>query len=190
MARTLAARPPRSTLTSCDESGLRATSPQAVLGYGYAHPDHRRGRVYRLAHRRRGTRVRARGPRPGLAGPGGARRRPGYWPDGAELVTADVRDPLAVDAACDGVDAVCHQAALVGLGVDLADLPAYSDVNVTGTAVLLEAMARRQISRLVLASSMVVYGEGGYDCATHGPVRPLARARRDLARGMFEPRCP
>ena len=51
-------------------------------------------------------------------------------------------------------------------------------------------MARRKIPRLVLASSMVVYGEGGYDCPTHGPVRPLARARRDLARGRFEPRCP
>jgi dTDP-L-rhamnose 4-epimerase len=116
--------------------------------------------------------------------------RPAYWPDEAELVVGDVRDPLAVDKALDGVDAVCHQAALVGLGVDLSDLPAYSDVNVTGTAVLLEAMGRREIPRLVLASSMVVYGEGGYNCPAHGPVRPLARARQDLSRGRFEPRCP
>src|SRR6187397_2149962 len=57
-------------------------------------------------------------------------------------VTGDlvVRDPAAVDEALAGVDAVCHQAAMVGLGVDLSDLPMYSDVNVTGTAVLLEAM--------------------------------------------------
>lgn len=116
--------------------------------------------------------------------------RPAYWPDEAELVVGDVRDPLAVGKALDGVDAVCHQAALVGLGVDLSDLPAYSDVNVTGTAVLLEAMGRREIHRLVLASSMVVYGEGGYNCPAHGPVRPPARARQDLARGRFEPRCP
>lgn len=116
--------------------------------------------------------------------------RPGYWPDSAELVTGDIRDPLTAAQAVDGVDAVCHQAALVGLGVDLSDLPAYCDINVTGTAVLLEAMGRHGIPRLVLASSMVVYGEGGYGCAEHGPVRPLPRERADLARGSFEPRCP
>jgi dTDP-L-rhamnose 4-epimerase len=116
--------------------------------------------------------------------------RPGYWPDGAELITGDVRDPLTVARAVGGVDAVCHQAAMVGLGVDLSDLPAYCDVNVTGTAVLLEAMGRLGIPRLVLASSMVVYGEGGYGCAEHGPVRPLPREQADLAGGRFEPRCP
>jgi dTDP-L-rhamnose 4-epimerase len=116
--------------------------------------------------------------------------RPGYWPDSAELITGDVRDPLTAAQAVDGVDAVCHQAALVGLGVNLSDLPAYCDVNVTGTAVLLEAMGRRGIPRLALASSMVVYGEGGYGCAEHGPVRPLPRERTDLASGRFEPRCP
>jgi dTDP-L-rhamnose 4-epimerase len=115
---------------------------------------------------------------------------PDYWPDGAELVVGDVRDPGLVARALDGVDAVSHQAALVGLGVDLSDLPPYCDVNVTGTAVLLEAMGRRDIGRLVLASSMVVYGEGRYDCPAHGPVRAPARARADLERGRFEPRCP
>ena len=86
--------------------------------------------------------------------------RPDYLPDNFELAVGDVRDPAAVRRAVAGADVVCHQAALVGLGVDLADLPAYSDVNVTGTAVLLEAMGRSGVSRLVLASSMVVYGEG------------------------------
>jgi dTDP-L-rhamnose 4-epimerase len=66
----------------------------------------------------------------------------------------------------------------------------YSDVNVTGTAVLLEAMGRHGIGRLVFASSMVVYGEGAYDCAVHGRVRPLPRDPGDLAAGLFEPRCP
>ncbi|HEY2286481.1 MAG TPA: NAD-dependent epimerase/dehydratase family protein [Streptosporangiaceae bacterium] len=116
--------------------------------------------------------------------------RPGYWPDDAELVIGDVRDPGAVRQALDGVDAVCHQAALVGLGVDLSDLAPYCDVNVTGTAVLLEAMGALGVPRLVLASSMVAYGEGRYDCPAHGPVRPPARDRADLEQGRFEPRCP
>src|SRR6266496_3038451 len=107
-----------------------------------------------------------------------------------DLVEGDVRDPAAVDEALTGVDVVCHQAAMVGLGVDLSDLPLYSDVNVTGTAVLLEAMGRHGIGRLVFASSMVVYGEGAYDCAAHGRVRPSPRDPADLAAGLFEPRCP
>jgi dTDP-L-rhamnose 4-epimerase len=114
--------------------------------------------------------------------------RPSYV--SGDLVVGDVRDPSVVDEALAGMDAVCHQAAMVGLGVDLSDLPRYADVNVTGTAVLLEAMGRHGIPRLVFASSMVVYGEGAYDCATHGPVRPAPRQPGDLAAGRFEPRCP
>src|SRR5271156_2954609 len=114
--------------------------------------------------------------------------RPGPAPGG--LVVGDVRDPATVAAALAGVDAVCHQAAMVGLGVDLSDLPVYSDGNVTGTAVLLAAMGRHRIPRLVFASSMVVYGEGAYDCVTHGRVRPAPRHPGDLAAGGFEPRCP
>jgi dTDP-L-rhamnose 4-epimerase len=114
--------------------------------------------------------------------------RPDYvnW----ELITGDIRDPETVTEALADVDAVCHQAAIVGLGIDLSDLPAYADINVTGTAVLLEAMGRRGIGRLVLASSMVVYGEGAYDCPAHGRVRPGPREPGDLAAGSFEPRCP
>jgi len=107
-----------------------------------------------------------------------------------DLVVGDVRDPATVEEALAGVDAVCHQAAMVGLGVDLSDLPVYADVNVTGTAVLLEAMGRHGIPRLVIASSMVVYGEGAYNCATHGRVGPAPRHPGDLAAGRFEPRCP
>ncbi len=107
-----------------------------------------------------------------------------------DLVIGDVRDPAAVDEAVAGVDAVCHQAAMVGLGVNLSDLPVYADVNVTGTAVLLEAMGRHGIPRLAFASSMVVYGEGAYECAWHGRVRPSPRDPADLAAGRFEPRCP
>jgi dTDP-L-rhamnose 4-epimerase len=102
----------------------------------------------------------------------------------------DVRDPAAVDAALTGVDVVVHQAAMVGLGVDLDDLPDYVGCNDLGTAVLLARMARAGVDRLVLASSMVVYGEGGYSCAAHGPVRPGPRTVADLAAGRFEPPCP
>ena len=79
---------------------------------------------------------------------------------------------------------------MVGLGVSLSDLPLYSDVTVTGTAVLLDAMGQHGVTRLVLASSMVVYGEGSYSCGSCGPVRPLPRSVSDLDAGVFEPRCP
>jgi dTDP-L-rhamnose 4-epimerase len=79
---------------------------------------------------------------------------------------------------------------MVGLGVDLDDLPEYVGCNDLGTAVLLAAMARAGVHRLVLASSMVVYGEGAYACPAHGPVRPAPRAVADLAAARFEPTCP
>jgi dTDP-L-rhamnose 4-epimerase len=102
----------------------------------------------------------------------------------------DVRDEATVSGRLDGVDVVCHQAAKVGLGVDVSDLPGYASANVVGTAVLLAAMARANCRRLVLASSMVVYGEGAYDCAAHGRARPGPRDEADLAAGRFAPRCP
>ncbi|MCW2606771.1 MAG: putative epimerase [Frankiales bacterium] len=115
---------------------------------------------------------------------------PSGWPEHLDARAtrshADVRD--GVDLT--GVDAVCHQAAVVGLGVDLQDLPHYVGVNELGTAVLLAAMARAQVHRLVLASSMVVYGEGRYACPRHGVVRPGPRAVADLDAGRFEPACP
>lgn len=120
-----------------------------------------------------------------------AMARAGHEVIGLDLrAGADVRDADALDRMLPDVDAVVHQAAKVGLGVDVADLPDYASVNVYGTAVLLAAMARHGIDRLVLASSMVVYGEGAYGCTEHGEVRPGARAEADLARGYFEPRCP
>jgi dTDP-L-rhamnose 4-epimerase len=116
--------------------------------------------------------------------------RPDYLPGSFDLAAGDIRDPDQVRRAVAGADVVCHQAALVGLGADLADLPGYSDVNVTGTAVLLAAMGRSGVGRLVLASSMVVYGEGAYDCPGHGRVRPAPRSADHLSAGWFEPRCP
>lgn len=110
---------------------------------------------------------------------------------GLDHVRGDVRDGAVVARALAGVDAICHQAAMVGLGADLvADLSAYVGVNDLGTAVVLAQAAKFGVGHVVLASSMVVYGEGGYACAEHGVVRPLPRAVDDLEAGRFETRCP
>lgn len=109
-------------------------------------------------------------------------------PPGVERV--DVRDLDALAALLAGVEVVCHQAAMVGHGVDARDFPAYASHNDLGTAVLLSAMAATGVDRLVLASSMVVYGEGRYACTEHGEVAPVPREPADLDAGEFEPRCP
>ncbi|MGA4879597.1 NAD-dependent epimerase/dehydratase family protein [Streptomyces lydicamycinicus] len=109
---------------------------------------------------------------------------------GERRIVADIRDRTAVDAALRGVHTVCHQAAMVGLGKDFADAPDYVGCNDLGTAVLLAAMAAAGVRQLVLAGSMVVYGEGRYTCARHGVVRPGPRAVAELDAGRFEPRCP
>ncbi|GAA2079289.1 NAD-dependent epimerase/dehydratase family protein [Streptomyces albiaxialis] len=122
--------------------------------------------------------------------PGAHTAGPPSLPEGVPCVRADVRDEQRVRKALRGVDAVCHQAAKVGLGEGVADAPDYVGCNDLGTAVLLAAMAETGVRRLALAGSMVVYGEGRYDCPRHGTVRPGPRAERDLAAGRFEPRCP
>ncbi|WP_459967574.1 NAD-dependent epimerase/dehydratase family protein [Mycobacterium sp. MUNTM1] len=103
---------------------------------------------------------------------------------------ADVRDAGALAPLLAGVDVVCHQAAMVGAGVDAADAPAYGGHNDLGTTVLLAQMFAAGVRRLVLASSMVVYGQGRYHCDRHGSVDPLPRRRADLDAGIFEHRCP
>ncbi|WP_446220436.1 NAD-dependent epimerase/dehydratase family protein [Micromonospora sp. IBHARD004] len=112
------------------------------------------------------------------------------WSRRHDPVVGDVRDPELLDRLLAGVDAVCHQAAMVGHGLDPSDAPAYASHNDYGTAVLLAAMHRAGVTRLVLASSMVVYGEGRYECARHGTVRPAPRRAADLAAGRYDPTCP
>jgi dTDP-L-rhamnose 4-epimerase len=116
---------------------------------------------------------------------------PDYLRDDVEYLWAGLDGP-ALDDAVDGVQAVCHQAAMVGLGKDLGDVVDYVRDNALGTARLLAAMHRRggRVDRLVLASSMVVYGEGGYRCRRHGQVRPAPREPARLAAGGWEPPCP
>jgi len=106
------------------------------------------------------------------------------------VTIGDVRDADLLDTLLRGVEVVCHQAAVVGHGLDPSDAPDYALHNDFGTAVLLAAMYRAGTSRLVLASSMVVYGEGKYTCTTHGVVRPGPRRQSDLDSGRYEPPCP
>ncbi|CAN5703174.1 NAD-dependent epimerase/dehydratase family protein [soil metagenome] len=113
---------------------------------------------------------------------------------GAELPAGvrrvDVRDAYRLTPVLSEIDVVCHQAAMVGAGVNAADAPAYGSHNDYATTVLLAGMYAAGIRRLVLASSMVVYGQGGFDCPAHGSVEPLPRRTEDLDAGIFEHRCP
>ena len=117
-----------------------------------------------------------------------AHGRNAVLPPGCKKV--DVRDADALAPLLRGVDLVCHQAAMVGAGVDAADAPAYGGHNDYATTVLLAQMFAAGVRRLVLASSMVVYGQGRYHCPEHGSVDPLPRRRADLDAGVFEHRCP
>ena len=118
-------------------------------------------------------------------------RMPEDLPAGATFVRGDVREAADLEGVLDGVDAVCHQAAMVGLGTDIGDIADYVSNNDLGTAVLLRTLAARSFGgRLVQASSMVVYGEGRYACPEHGDVRPGPREVASLDAGDFEPPCP
>ena len=101
----------------------------------------------------------------------------------------DVRDFAALRPLLRGVDVVCHQSAMVGAGVTVADLPSYASHNDLGTAVLLAAMHDAGVHRIVAASSMVVYGEGRYVCEEHGERAPAARTTQALDTGDFENHC-
>lgn len=110
---------------------------------------------------------------------------------GARLIEADLRDPGVASAAVDGAETVFHLAARVGLGLSFSDAPSYVEDNDLATSQLLAALAARGFAgRLVLSSSMVVYGEGRYSCPDHGEVAAPARPLEALTAGHFEPGCP
>ena len=117
-------------------------------------------------------------------------RRPSYLTREAELVTADIRDPLAVRRALEGVDAVVHLAAAVGVGQSMYRIADYTGINDLGTAVLLEALLDHPIERLVVASSMSVYGEGLGRAADGSLVEPAERKAEALRRNRWEPEGP
>lgn len=110
-----------------------------------------------------------------------------------DLQIGDVRDVAAVTHAVKAQDVVVHLAAETGTGQSMYEVLRYEDVNVRGTAVLIQSLAndkRSTCRQLIVASSRAVYGEGKYRCATHGDVYPDGRCVGDMLAGNFEPRCP
>jgi dTDP-L-rhamnose 4-epimerase len=121
---------------------------------------------------------------PQVHGPG--RERPDYLHPEAELMIGDVTDAPAVERALRGVDMVLHLASSVGVGQSMYDIEAYVKTNELGTAVLLQALANRPVSRLVVASSMSIYGEGACRAADGRIVAPQQRSLAQLKRGAWE----
>ena len=117
----------------------------------------------------------------------GRRKRPSYLSPEVELITGDVRDWKDVRRALVGVDAVIHLAARVGVGQSMYEIHDYALANTGGTASLLEAMAKHPVEKLVVASSMSVYGEGAYETADGEPFQRAARTAEQLAAADWEP---
>ncbi|MPZ71867.1 MAG: NAD-dependent epimerase/dehydratase family protein [Nitriliruptorales bacterium] len=113
--------------------------------------------------------------------------RPHYLDDDVELVIGDLRDPQAVSRALDGVDDVVHFAARVGVGQSMYEIADYTSVNTHGTGVLLDAMAQRDVGRLLVASSMSVYGEGLYRAPDGTLHDNIQRTPDQLARKQWDP---
>jgi dTDP-L-rhamnose 4-epimerase len=111
--------------------------------------------------------------------------RPGYLSEDVELIVGDVRDRGLVREALHGADAVVHLAARVGVGQSMYEIAEYVDANTRGTAVLLEALVDRPVGKLVVASSMSIYGEGAY-----APVDAVERTYADLEARLWEPHGP
>lgn len=111
---------------------------------------------------------------------------------GVEMIWGDVRNAAQVEAALKGMDAVVHYGSQVGLGRSMYEMVKFVDHNSIGTAVLLEALASRRhaIQKLVVASSMSLYGEGAFDCSVCGEVYPTLRELAQMQAGEWEPRCP
>lgn len=114
------------------------------------------------------------------------------WPDylnpEAERLAGDVRDAGAVRRAVEGVDAVYHFAAMVGVGQSMYRIADYVAVNDLGTAQLLQALSERPVERLIVASSMSIYGEGAYLRPDGSPVRAPDRDPEALRAGAWDPR--
>jgi dTDP-L-rhamnose 4-epimerase len=114
------------------------------------------------------------------------RRRPDYLAPDVELIVGDVRDRDTVLRALEGVDQVVHLAAAVGVGQSMYQISAYTEVNDLGTAVLLEALAKSPVERLVCASSMSIYGEGAARRPNGAVVAPAERSAAQLRRNSWE----
>lgn len=113
-------------------------------------------------------------------------KRPSYLDDEVEFIRGDVRDPRKVQEALKNVDAVFHYAAMVGVGQSMYEIKEYTDVNNVGTAVLLEALSKKPVEKLVVASSMSIYGEGLYKDANSEIRTGVERTLRQLKAGDWE----
>ncbi len=122
--------------------------------------------------------------------------RSGAWPSyanpGATYVRGDVRDRAVFEPLVVAADAVVHFAAAVSVGQSMYQVDRYVDVNTRGTALLLDILvnAKHKVRKVLVASSIGVYGEGAYRCAAHGGVAPTIRPERQLAARDWEQRCP
>ncbi len=113
-------------------------------------------------------------------------------PEDVEMLRGDILDEALLDRALAGTEVVFHQAASVGVGQSMYEAAAYTRVNSLGTALLMQRVARpgSKVGKVVVASSMSLYGEGYYACTACGPMHPLPRSRRSLSPGAWEPPCP
>ncbi|MFL6005215.1 MAG: NAD-dependent epimerase/dehydratase family protein [Gaiellaceae bacterium] len=118
----------------------------------------------------------------------GPNARPTYLDPDVELVVGDVRDADVVREALRGVDAVVHFAARVGVGQSMYELAEYAGANTTGTAVLLQTILDRPVRKLLVASSMSVYGEGAYETQDGRPHVVTERSPEQLVDGAWDPR--
>jgi dTDP-L-rhamnose 4-epimerase len=118
--------------------------------------------------------------------------RPAYLAPDHELVRGDVRDFDALAPLARRADVVVHLAAMVGVGQSMYQVRRYTGVNAMGIATLLDVLAEDpgRVRKLLVASSMSIYGEGAYECAACGRVAPRLRPPRQLAAGDWEVRCP
>jgi dTDP-L-rhamnose 4-epimerase len=121
---------------------------------------------------------------------GPERRRPQYLSREVELIIGDVRDPATVRRALQGIDAVYHLVAIVGVGQSMYEIQEYTSVNNIGTAVLLEALIERPVERLIVASSMSVYGEGLYQDKAGKPYSSVERCPKSVRAGDWDARSP
>jgi len=118
-----------------------------------------------------------------------ASARPDYLPADVELVVGDIRDRDSLRKGLSGVDAVCHLASAVGVGQSMYEIERYTSINDVGTAILLEELVDTNVARLLVASSMSIYGEG-LARGPHGPVEPSDRTADQLKAGQWELRSP
>ena len=111
--------------------------------------------------------------------------------DKCTFINGDVRNKEDWEVAIKGQEIVVHLAAETGTGQSMYEAEKYNDVNIIGTANMLDLLANKnhQIEKMLIASSRAIYGEGKYLCSKHGVIYPLQRNESDMEKGEFNPKC-